>query len=267
MLAELMLMAKNYGLPVLERALERLENGGQDADGDDARKDAYHDDDLSYYSDEEVEEEEYESDEESDKNIIEGLGYGSDGDDASRNGTSDDETVDSDYVGRRPRNRKRIRDGRRRRKPSRRRPVINDLSYRDYGSDFEKCINSWKFSDFILSIHVTTGKEKNVPVRNIYTHKLFLFARSGFFRELFTVYRDLRKTNIVICDEQAKDEASAEQEKSEEKKNFIYISSYFVFLMFLKWIYTDAVDLHLKESVHTDLYRLIVRVSFDVASL
>jgi hypothetical protein len=325
MIAELLLMAKNYGLEVLEKALERMENGGHEEegknkDGDDG--DDSDDDDDDDDDDDEQEEEEELDDEEDDeedseygvkkkkKKGIEGLGYGSDGEgmegiqtgydgDEGYNDHSvhDDKDSESDSDSDYPANRKAKKKKEKKRNGQQyhhhqrsmsktmkasttaavkktARSAINDFSYRDHGADFEKCINSWKFSDFIFSVYLATEKDggRNVPVRNIYTHKLFLFARSGFFRDLFNIYRDLRKTNIIIREDRAvvgpgvptSEEAdrsrsgsgsgngsanSNELVMSEEKKNFIYVPSYFVFLVFLKWVYTDAVDLDLAYSV------------------
>jgi len=323
MIAELLLMAKNYGLEVLEKALERMENGGHEEegknkdedDGDDSEDDDDDDDDEQEEEEEVDDEEDDEEDSEygvkKKKKGIEGLGYGSDGEgmegiqtgydgdegynDHSVHDDKDNESdSDSDYpVNRKAKKKKKEkkRNGQQYHHHQRSmskttkasttaavkktaRSAINDFSYRDHGADFEKCINSWKFSDFIFSVYLATEKDggRNVPVRNIYTHKLFLFARSGFFRDLFNVYRDLRKTNIIIREDRAvvgpgvptSEEAdrsrsgsgsgngsanSNELVMSEEKKNFIYVPSYFVFLVFLKWVYTDAVDLDLAYSV------------------
>ncbi len=133
--------------------------------------------------------------------------------------------------------------------------------------DFGDCTNSMKFSDFTFSVvyengsfhGLTTADTNNkkaisgAPVPNtnnslasttIHAHKIFLYARCGYFRDLFKRNPHVRRLTIVVrTGSGSVDQADNAIASNNNGKEHIVVSSVAAFMMVLKWIYTDVVEL------------------------
>jgi hypothetical protein len=138
--------------------------------------------------------------------------------------------------------------------------ITNDSSF-PLAADLTTCINSRKFSDFVFY----------VGGRIVHAHKLLLYTRTGYFRNLFTRNSDLRSLKLTIGFLPAERESNPNSRSPEDRKRSgkesgsasgsgsmssssasssgshdlvpsPCVPSYDIFLAFLKWIYTDFVD-------------------------